>query len=383
MGKTRILYKIKRMFEKISLLSPVLIQPSSDSITVSLSKRFLLFQLLKQLSQKIDEDPRLNFMGFLKTHKIFSTSLNGTVRDFYRDRDALYFMYFFTYKELHLRVKSDIERAHKINADVKVTIFKDGLILYDNYKNCQFNILLLTCHSGSYLPTGIEEKMFLTREQRYREEDIASDEIYSKLVLKQGGIWIDNKMSRYYCDLNRSMSKCIYKNRPKKNKMIWKQHLTDEEQENIRRFYRNFYFLLRKLLDIYKFNVIFDGHTMKDLKGRADISMGTHFIPKFYLPIVGSIKKKIVYLGYKSVGINKPYGGGFILKWISIKYPNLFIFSMEVNKKRYMAKNRLKIKQKNVDALADDMIDIFDIIEDKKYRLSENKYSKMNETLGT
>ncbi|MBU4246669.1 MAG: N-formylglutamate amidohydrolase [Nanoarchaeota archaeon] len=382
MGKTaRLFHKIKRIFEKLSLLSPVLIRPTSDSITVSLSKRFLLFQLLNQLSQKIDEDPRLNFMGFLKTHKIFSTSLNGTVRDFYRDRDALYFTYFFTYKELHLRVKSDIERVYKINADVKVTIFKDGLVLYDNYKNRQFNILLLTCHSGSYLPENIEQKLFLTREQRYKEEDIASDEIYSELVLKQGGIWIDNKMSRYYCDLNRSMSKSIYKNRPKKNIMIWKQNLTDEEKENIRQYYRDFYFLLKKLLDIYKFNVIFDGHTMQDMKGRANISMGTHFIPKFYLPIVGSINKKIIYLGYKSVGINEPYGGGFILEWISTKYPNLFIFSMEVNKKLYMTKNRLKIKQKNVSALAEDMVDIFDIIEDKKYRLPENKYSKLNETL--
>ena len=187
--------------------------------------------------------------------------------------------------------------------------------------------------------------------------------------MKQGGIWIDNKMSRYYCDINRNISKCIYRNNTfAGNEPVWKEALTKSEEEKIHEFYRKFYFLLTNLLDTYKFNVIFDGHTMKNLEGRADISMGTHYIPKFYLPIVGSISRKIKHIGYDSVGINKPFRGGFILEWISVKFPCVFIFSMEVNKKLYMTKNRLKVIPEKADKLSDDMVNIFDIVEDEGYR---------------
>lgn len=372
--------KLRKLFQKIKFkfileqLSPVLIRLSSRSISFGLSERFLLFQFLNQASRKVEDNPYLNFVSIIKNYKIFGKILSGTIHDFYRDRNKSYFIHFFTSKELYLQIKSDIERVHDINNNLKVTIFKEGFIIYDNYKTNQFNILLLTCHSGTYITPAIEKKMRLTKEQRYSEEDIASDEIYRKLVLKQGGIWIDNKISRYYCDLNRNISKCIYSsNTFADNESIWEKALTKAEEEKIHELYRKFYFLLTNLLDTYKFNVIFDGHTMKDFKGRADISMGTHFIPKFYLPIVGSITRKIKYLNYDSVGINKPFRGGFILEWMSIKFPYVFIFSMEVNKKLYMTKNRLKAIPEKVEKLADDMVNIFDIVEDEGYRLHDNK----------
>ena len=59
-------------------------------------------------------------------------------------------------------MKSDIERVHEINNNLKVTIFKEGFIIYDNYKTNQFNILLLTCHSGTDMPSAIEKKLQLT-----------------------------------------------------------------------------------------------------------------------------------------------------------------------------------------------------------------------------
>ena len=374
MGKLRkLVHKMKFKFI-LEQLNPFLIRLSSHSISFSLSDRFLLFQFLNQASRKIEDNPYLNFVSVIKNYKIFGNILSGTIHDFYRDRNKSYFVNFFTSKDLYKIVKSDIERVHGVNDDIKVTIFKEGFVIYDNYKTNQFNLFLLTCHSGTYITPSIEKKMLPTKEQRYSEEDIASDEIYSKLVLKQGGIWIDNKLSRYYCDVNRNISNCIYgKNNSLYIDTFWKKALTKAEEKKIHDVYRKFYFLLKNLLDTYKFNIILDGHTMKDMEGRTDISLGTHFIPKFYLPIVGSISRKIKYMDYASVGINKPFRGGFILEWMSIKFPSVFIFSMEVNKKLYMTKNRLKILPKNVEKLADDVVNIFDIVEDEGYRAPARK----------
>ncbi len=369
MGKLRKLVQKMKFKFVLEQLNPLLIRLSSRSISFSLSERFLLFQFLNQASRKIEDNPYLNFLSIIKNYKIFGRILGGTIHDFYRDRNKSYFVNFFVSKELYAIVKSDIERVHSINNDLKVTIFKEGFIIYDNYKTNQFNLFLLTCHSGTYITPSIEKKMLLTKEQRYREEDIASDELYSKLVLKQGGIWIDNKLSRYYCDLNRNSSNCIYGSKPfADKKALWKTALTKAEEEKIHEVYRKFYFLLTNLLDTYKFNVILDGHTMKDMEGRTNISLGTHFIPKFYLPIVGSIKRKIKQMDYGSVGINKPFRGGFILEWMSLKFPCVFILSMEFNKKLYMTKNRVKVIPKKVEKLSEDIVNIFDIIEDEGYR---------------
>ena len=102
--------------------------------------------------------------------------------------------------------------------------------------------------------------------------------------------------------------------------------------------YHEFYFTLSRLIDTYRFNIIFDGHSMKDAKGRPEISFGTKYIPKFYMPIVRSMQKKLNNLGYNPVSLNVPYSGGYILQWLNSRFPDIFICSMEVNKRLYMVK---------------------------------------------
>lgn len=110
---------------------------------------------------------------------------------------------------------------------------------------------------------------------------------------------------------------------------------------------------------------------MRHEKTRPSISFGTHYIPKFYLPIVASLKKKIMSMGYESCGINNPYGGGYILAWISKKYPAVFTFSMEINKKIYLYPDRLKTKPKNIEKISNDLVKIFDIQEEDGYRFRQ------------
>jgi N-formylglutamate amidohydrolase len=356
--------KLEHYFAKVS---PILIRPTTTSITVSLSQRFLLFELMRKVITVIENDPYMNFISLLKGYKALGNFLSGTIHEFHRDRNEFYFKNFFIDKDLYKLVKADMEQLVKAHKDMRVTITKHGTLVYDNYKKNQFNVLLMTMHGGTWLPKNLKDKIALTSRQRHQEEDIGTSEIYSKIVLEKGGIWIDNKQSRFGCDYNRSMLRCIYSEKSEKwlpgNKM-WKEDITKNEIAQIHNCYKEFYFLLEKLVDAYRFNIIFDGHSMNSLEGRPDLSFGTEHIPRFYLPIVKSMKRKLNSLGYNSVKFNVPYGGGHILHWMSQKFPDIFIFSMELNKSIYMNKANEKLHTRKAVALAKNLVQIFDITEE-------------------
>ena len=100
---------------------------------------------------------------------------------------------------------------------------------------------------------------------------------------------------------------------------------------------------------------------MKDGKGRPNISFGVKPTPKFYMPVVLFMRKKLKQLGYEDVELNKPYSGSYIIKWLKSKFPQTFIFSAEINKKLYMSKDRKKVIKYKAEKLAKDITQIFDI----------------------
>ncbi|MBT3407638.1 N-formylglutamate amidohydrolase [Candidatus Woesearchaeota archaeon] len=353
--------KIKEVIESIS---PILIRSTTSSFTIGISKRFFLFKLMNKLITAIEEDPHLNFVSLLKNYKVLGRFLTGTLHEFYRDRNRLYFKNFFIDRSLYEIVKADLEYLYPDYKNITMTITKNGVIIYDNYKKRAFNTLLMTIHSGTWVPESIKHKLHVTDKERNLEEDRDTHKLYCKLVLDKSGIWIDNKQSRFIIDFNRSIENSIYETytiRKGKKSKVWAKDLTVFEEKLIRSSYREFYFTLATLLDTHEFNIIFDGHSMKDLPGRPNISFGTRYIPNFYIPIVKSMQRKMITLKYSPVLLNTPYGGGFILKWLSTKFPNIFIFSMEVNKKLYMTKDRMRTIDRKLNKLLTDLINIFDI----------------------
>lgn len=346
---------MQKLIDLIERISPILVSPNRASLTISLSRRFFLFQLVRSLVGVIEDDPHLNFIALLKNYKILGHFLSGTVREFYRDRNRLYFKNFFYDRKLYRIVKKDIESLYPGYKDIMMTITKRGLIVYDNYKKNRFNVLLLTLHSGTWIPEPIEKKLSVSRKKRKCEEDAASDRIYRKLVLENAGIWIDNKQSRFVIDFNRSRKRAIYADNSEEwLDVVWKKELTKEDEEAIHSSYRECYFTLTKLLDSYTFNIIFDGHTMNDRPGRPDISIGTKYIPSFYMPIVRELRQRLSGMGYEKVSLNKPYKGGNILRWMRVKFPNIFIFSMEINKRLY-SPDGISTNEKSVKKLSDDI----------------------------
>lgn len=348
-----------KVFERIS---PFLIKLTSSSINLSLSKRFVLFDAANKLSRRIEEDPYLNFIALLKNYKVLGRFLHGHVHDFYRDRNKMYFKNFFGDRKLYALVKKDLEELHPEHGGVKVMITKKGVLVYDNYKRNEFNTLLLTVHSGTWVPDFVEKKLNVSEQTRHSDEDIGTHKIYRDLVLKKGGIWVDNKRSRFVIDFNRNPDKAIYyDNSEYWLSEVWKEKLTQAEVKNLYDSYYEFYFTLSELVNAYRFNIIFDGHSMNPKDGRPAVSFGTNFIPTFYMPIVYALQGQMRKLGYSTVKLNTPYGGGYILQYLKKRFPDVFIFSMELNKDLYMNKPRSKVIESKQKKISKDLVQLFDL----------------------
>ncbi len=358
---------MSKLNDIIEWISPLLLKPTSTSLTISLSRRFFLFELMRKTVAAIEDEPYLNFISLLKNYKVLGHFLTGTVREFYRDRNDSYFRNFFDEKALYELVKADMEWLAKEHGHVKVTITSRGVIIYDNYQKNQFNVLLFTIHSGTWIPKSLKEKMAYSPSQCRVEEDIDSHKLYSRLVLEKGGIWIDNKQSRFACDFNRAWDKAIYHNNqePWAQGALWKEYPSNKDVKDIREGYDEFYFTLAQLTDTYRFNIIVDGHTMSDSPNRPSVGLGTRYIPTFYLPIVHSMRKKLMGLGYAPVEFNKPYYGGNILLWLQQKAPDLFACLVEINKKLYMDEQRKEVIPEKLDKVSREITEIFNIGEDE------------------
>ena len=343
-------------------ISPILIKPDSDSIKISFSRRFFLFSLMSRIINIIEEDPNLNFIALLKSYKVLGNFLNGTLHEFYRDRNKIYFKNFFIDRHLYSLVKQDIEDLYPKHKDIKMTITKRGVIIYDNYKKSAFNVLLMSIHSGTWVQDSIDKKLNISKIERFKEEDVDTHKIYRDLVLEKSGIWIDNKQSRFVIDFNRGFERAIYADNSEEwLEVVWREKLTKKEVDGIYSSYEEFYFTLSKLIEAFHFNIIFDAHSMKHRPGRPSISFCTEFIPKFYMPVVKSMQKKMRSLGYDKVLFDVPFKGGYILRYLRDIFPHMFIFSMEVNKNLYMTKDRMKTIKYRMNKLSQDLMNIFDI----------------------
>lgn len=352
----------KKLKDLLSRISPFFINPKKNAVTIGFSNRFFLFQLIQTLTRRIEDDPYLNFISALKHYKVLGEFLHGDIRRLYKDRNKSYLKNFFPYEDLYKYVKEDLEWVYARNDKLKITITKRGVIIYENYKKNNFNILLLTVHSGTFMPNHIAKKQTLTAKKRVEIEDTNIHKIYGDLVLKKNGIWIDTKFSRFACDYNRPYGRAIYSDNsePWVGK-LWKEPLTQAERKWLMKGYNDFYFTLSKLVDSYRFNIIFDGHSMKDHDTRPEISFGTKYVPKFYMPVVRSMRNKMRRLGYGEVAINKPFSGGNILKWLNQRFPDVFIFSMEINKKLYINKAQTKSIKYKINNIIKNLMQIFDI----------------------
>jgi N-formylglutamate amidohydrolase len=325
-------------------------------------ERLILFRAMRNIIGHVAVNRFPYFISGLK-HIGSRKFMHGDVGKFYKMRNSLVFKNFFYERELHEMIKADLEEMYPVHKGIKLALSRNGVMVYDNYKNREFNTLLLTNHAGTWVPKRFEEKMQLTERDRLREEDLDSDKIYSNVVLKKGGIWINSKLSRFVCDYNRSQRGCIYFQEKERwlKKQLWKESFTKSEINRVHSWHSEYYHVLFKVLETYRFNIVYDGHTMKDKPGRPNMSFGTRYIPSFYMPIVKRLRVSLMGMGYSPIFFNKPYKGGFVLKWLSSMYPHKFIFSMEINKRLYTNKSRTRSHKRKLEKIRCDITELFDI----------------------
>ncbi len=336
-------------------------------LTPSWSYTTILTELQK-INDKLEETPHVNFLSLLNSYKRVIDVLDGSISYFYRKRNTLWFKEFFPEEELYKLVKEDLERYHEKYGRINLTITKNGILIYDNYKKNQFNTLLMTVHGGKWVPNYGQELMAISEEKRYQEDDLGADLIYGKLALDNGGVWISAKFSRFFCDLNRKRHRAIYSNTSEKRVQdIWKKELTRFQKERILKNYDQFYYILETLVDTHRFNIIFDGHTMCYEPSRPCFSFGATCIPHFYSPIVEKMRNILHKETGKRIHLNNPYKAGHILNYLSKKYPDIFILSMEINKKLYMDKAHLKLKTREINKLSNAIEKMFIFEKPKSY----------------
>ena len=326
------------------------------------TERLILFRTMRNIFGRVSVNRFPYFVSALKNIG-YRQFMHGDVGKFYKMRNRLVFKNFFYERDLYEMIKADLEEMHPVHKGIKLALSRNGVMVYDNYKNRQFNTLLLTNHAGTWVPKMFEEKMQLTKMDRLREEDLDSDKIYSNLVLEKGGIWINSKLSRFVCDYNRSQRGCIYFQEREKwlKKQLWKESFTKSEINRIHSWHSEYYNVLFKVLETYRFNIVYDGHTMKDKPGRPMMSFGTRYVPSFYMPIVRKLRGRLLGMGYSPIYLNKPYKGGFVLRWLSSMYPSKFIFSMEINKKLYTNKSRTRSQKGKLNKIKGDITGLFEI----------------------
>jgi len=319
---------------------------------------FNKFSLLKEA---LEHNPHNQFVTLLNTLSQSENVLDGTVSYFYKHRDDIWFKLFFRDEALHALVVRELEYQFKHNPDVKLTLTPRGIMIFDNYKPNKFNILLLTIHNGTWVESYVQEKMLWQAEKRYLEEDVETNKLYSSLVFKYGGIWVENKQSRFMCDFNRSKDKAIYDDSSEKwLSSLWAEPLSGSISRRIMKSYAQFYLMLSKIVEVYNFNIIFDAHSMRNKKSRPDISFGIAHSPEFYIPIVLQMQAHLRKELSRSVEINKPYKGGYILEWLEERYPNRFIFSMEINKRLYMNRKHDKPSTEKIINISSILENLFD-----------------------
>lgn len=320
-----------------------------------------VIQQKKHYDALIEKNLHLSFISLLGASNLIGEVLDNSLAYFYRNRNAYWFKKFFEDQELYGLIKEDIEFYFKKYPKIRLTLTKDGTMVYDNYQENHFNVLLLTIHGGTWIPDYVNELMAVSKATVYCEEDIATDYLYGPLVLEKGGIWINTKQSRFVCDFNRAPERAIYANNSEARvKEIWKKELTPNQKQRIMKSYQRFYQLLDTLIETYRFNIVFDGHSMVNEPSRPSLSFGVKFVPQFYGPIVAEMRKTLTRETKEEVEINTPYSGGYILEYLSGQFPDIFIFSMEINKKLYMDSRCLKIKKRCLAGLSKAVNNIFD-----------------------
>lgn len=234
---------------------------------------------------------------------------------------------------------SPAEMIKKIrNLETFTAISSDGAFLLS--LEAYMPYLCVAVHNGGNLRATLREKIALSKQERWYEEDPFTGQFISSLPIKM--VAYD---SRYEYDLNRSPDLCIYEEAW--GKQVWKTPLTpDEKSISLHKhdnFYRVLYALVKALNNQFKACIVYDIHSYnyKRYENHEELplfNLGTEKLDtvKFDKPIKQWIRelKKIKLPGvHTKAEINKVfYGRGYALEFITKNFPQTLVLPTEIKK---------------------------------------------------
>ncbi|MCK5073116.1 MAG: N-formylglutamate amidohydrolase [Bacteriovoracaceae bacterium] len=193
-------------------------------------------------------------------------------------------------------------------------------------------------HNGDKLRDGLRDKINLSKEERWHEEDAITGKLISSLPIRI--VALD---SRYEYDLNRQTNKCVYD--VAWGKKVWKEKLNKNEIAESVRKHNNFYQIIdaivAKIEKKFEYCVVYDIHSY-NYNGIEDaltplFNIGTKNVDRKYSAVVENWMKCLFEISIKnienSVKENSVFKGrGFLLKHLTDEFNGTLVLATEIKK---------------------------------------------------
>ena len=219
----------------------------------------------------------------------------------------------------------ELVSVRQADQDVKVWVHESGFVVY---RRGDSNFVLATVHNGSHVPKGVKLKQ--GGEERKKEEDLHTSELYMPLFLVHGGHWISCHVSRYFVDLNRPWDRAILSYGSEGESNLATKRNKREIEERAAHLYGEFY--RQAALVMGQDSYVFSGHSMCDRDNRGDFCLIYAKEREGW-----GLRRCLRAEGFSDVRINDPfvYEGGHFRKFADCFAEGRSV-ELETNKGLYM-----------------------------------------------
>lgn len=234
-------------------------------------------------------------------------------------------------KDLKRIVEEELEMLRHMDKDIQVELFNGFAV----YSLGDHNLVVATVHNGSYVPNGVELRQ--SADERAKEEDLFTGELYLPIFLEKGGIWMTSHLSRYFVDLNRPKEKAILYYDSNQGVSNFVVENPDAEKRALE-FYKQFYSTAKEIIP-GKF--LFSGHSMNPEK--EERKRGNFCLIYKTFEEGEKLKMLLEEQGCEDVRINDPFKyeeGHFRLHFDSLSAGSV---EFEINKDLYLIDQKRKL----------------------------------------
>lgn len=233
-----------------------------------------------------------------------------------------------------------IEHGEPFSAQIDSQAFE---IKIDRYVPC----ICTALHHGHRICSSLTDDLLVTEAERQFEEDPFTGDFIDALPIS-----IKVNDSRYFYDLNRCPSDCVY--REAWGKKVWKRRFDPEEIEIIKDLHRCYYRILHSLVgqleQRFSRSVLYDLHSYNysRINGNPPLfNIGTHFINRpLFAPIINHLRNGLEMIRLPGLESSTAFdevfdGKGYQAVFMKENHPDSLCIPLEI-KKIFMNEQRFE-----------------------------------------